>query len=143
MAKKMRRTDFDVAPIPPPLMTPAELEAAATENLIRYLNKIRTGFAEDKAFFVDQLDSNPTYALNWSKSLFEMAALDVAAAELLGAFSNAKRPTPFTWAECKEYCTEQVLRHTDCFNSTSPTANLMKLSTLQAWARILDKMKWL
>lgn len=139
MAKKNAPVSI---PIPPP-MTPAELEAAATEDLIRYLNKIRVEFIADKAKFIEQLDSNPTYALNWSEGLFEMAALDVAASELLGAFSNAKRPTPLTWAECQEYCTEQVLRHTDCQNSTSPTANLMKLATLQAWVKILNKIKWL
>lgn len=80
--------------------------------------------------FANELRKNPTYALSWSKGLFEMTAKASVAREMINWFNRGG-----TFSGWVEEATKEALRKARSPSmSTSPTSNLMGTYIAAAWA---------
>jgi alanyl-tRNA synthetase len=80
--------------------------------------------------FANELRKNPTYALSWSKGLFEMTAKAAVARQMIHWFNHGG-----TYSGWVEEATKEALRKARSPSmSTSPTSNLMETYIAAAWA---------
>jgi hypothetical protein len=80
--------------------------------------------------FANELRKNPTYALSWSKGLFEMTAKAEVARQMIHWFNQGG-----TFSGWVEEATKEALRKARSPSmSTSPTSNLMETYIAAAWA---------
>jgi hypothetical protein len=88
--------------------------------------------------FVVEVQKNPTYALSWSKGMFEVAGKAAVSREMIGWFEHGE-----TYTAWIEYATKEALRRTRSPSmSTSPTSNLMDTYIAAAWADAANGFGW-
>jgi uncharacterized protein with von Willebrand factor type A (vWA) domain len=104
------------------------------EQKFRYMlrNALRTIDQEKSEIekFVKNIQENPLYALQWSKSVFELSAEAAVAREMVEFFENGQ-----TYSEWMKAANTEALRKARSpAMSTSPTSNLVDTYLAAAWA---------
>jgi hypothetical protein len=117
--------------------TASDDDRAFAYSLRRALHDIERE-AKEIERFTEELRKSPTYALSWSKGLFELSGKAVVAHEMINWFEHGA-----TFKEWLEHATDQAIgKARSPSMSTSPTSNLMDTYIAAAWADAAKGSRW-